>query len=218
MTQDQTTRPPDWPAHHTDAPPSADPRSLRRGILAGAAVLMMAMAVLAMGGLSAQTSGLVAMVAWIAAVGFGALAYRGRPPRMLTLTKLALVLGIASLAFAVLLLVIGTQVRDVLVGSVIFGSAGSGCTVEGDARTFVENEPIYQVAHTTRAVQAGEELTMTLQREGRAIAAATETSPDKFDCLGSPLAVDGPGSYVVTVMVGGEMLAEGAFEVILATE
>lgn len=213
MTQHKAPAQPDWPRHHSDAPPPRDPHSLRRGILAGASVLMIALAVLAAGGLSSQMSGVVVMLAWIGAVGFGALAYRGRPPVVLTLTKISLVLGIASMALAVLLLIVGAEVRQILVGTVTFGTSGSGCTVEHDAESFPDGTPVYQVAHLARSVETGEDVVLTLERDGEVVARASEVSPAAFDCLGSDLAVEGPGDYAVVVSVGDEVLAEGAFDV-----
>lgn len=213
VTRRRTPGQPDWPNHRSDAPPSDDPRSLRRGLLAGAALLLIAAAVLLAGGWSTQTSGLVAMLSWIAAVGFGALAYRGRPPWVLTATKLSIVLGLVALALVLLLVLVGGQVRDILVGTVTFGPSGSGCTLDIDAESFMEGEPIYQVAHLARPVQPGEPVAMVLSQDGAIVAQGTSTTEHAFDCMGTPLEPLAPGSYTVVVSTADEPLAEGRFEV-----
>ena len=209
----QAPGPRDWPEHSDDAPPPEDPRSLRRGLIAGASVVMMTLALLLAGPWSTQAGGTLLAVGWMAAVGLGALAYRGRPPVVLSLTKLALGAGLLSLALALLLFFIGLQLRAILEGTVIFGTAGEGCTVEGDGQSFAPGQPIYQVAHVTRPVEAGEVVTMTLLRDGSVVARGSNAAEAAFDCLGAPLEPLPKGSYEVTVSVGGERLAEGGFEV-----
>lgn len=207
---------PDWPAHRDDAPPASDPRSLRRGVIAGAAVVLMTLALLAAGPWSLQAGGTVLALGWIAAVAFGTLAYRGRPPVIVPLTKVAVVLGLVSLVLALFLFFLGLQVRGILAGTVIFGSGGEGCTIEGDAEVFALGQPRYQVAHLSRTVESGEVLTMTLRHDGAVRAQGSSTAEIAFDCLGAPLEVDQPGDYEVNVLVRGDVLAEGSFEVLPA--
>ncbi len=213
MTQRRSPAEPDWPSHRDDAPSSADPRSLRRGLLAGASVLAVTVALLAAGPWSTQAGGTLLALGWVAAVGFGALAYRGRPLVVLTLTRLAIVTGLVSLALASFLLFVGLQVREALAGTVIFGAEGEGCTLDGDAERFVSGEPIYQVAHLSRAVEAGEMVTLTMHRDGTLVAEGSSLSDFAFDCLSTPLEPLDPGTYAVAVSVEGQVLAEGSFEV-----
>ena len=205
---------PDWPTHRDDAPPPDDPRSLRRGIVAGASVVAMTLALVAAGPWSTQAGGTLLGVGWMAAVGFGALAYRGRPPVVLTLTRLAVVAGVVSLVAAVFLFFIGLQVRAVLEGTVVFGAGGSGCTIEGDGETFSEGGPTYQVAHPSRAVIAGETFTLTMYQGDVLLARGSSVAGADFDCLGAPLEALPPGDYEVVLGVGEELLASGAFRVV----
>jgi len=213
MSRRRTRAAPDWPDHRDDAPPSDDPRSLRRGLLAGASVMLLTVALLLAGPWSTQAGGTLLALGWIAAVGFGALAYRGRPPVVLTLTKLSVVLALVSLALALFLLFVGVQVREVLSGTVLFGSGGEGCTLEGDAETFAADQSIYQVAHLSRPVEAGEVVTLTMRLDGALVAEGSNPTEFAFDCLGTPLEPLDPGAYTVAVEVGSEVLAVGSFEV-----
>jgi hypothetical protein len=204
---------PRWPVHHDDAPPAEDPRSLRRGLVAGGAVVLMTLAVLLAGPWSTQSGGTVLALGWIAAVALGSLAYRGRPPVVVPLTRVAVVLGLVALVLALFLLFLGLQVRQILAGMVVFGSGGEGCTVEGDAAVFAPGQPRYQVAHLSRLVEPGEAVTMRMTGKGAVVAERSGPTDFAFDCLGTPLEPLPPGSYQVSVLVDGEVLAEGSFEV-----
>lgn len=214
MPQGKLPAEPEWPSHRDDAPPAEDPRSLRRGITAGAAVVMLTLALAAVGPWSTQAGGTLLALGWIAAVGFGTLAYRGRPPYVLTLTKVALVAGVAALALALLFWFVGLQVRAVLEGTVVFGTGGEGCTVDGNAEVFSPGQPSYQVAHPSRTVEAGEPVTLTLRDGDVEVARGSNVTDAAFDCLGAPLEPLPPGAYEVTLSVRGEVLAEGRFEVV----
>lgn len=212
-TQPRPAPEPDWPAHRDDAPAPEDPRSLRRSLVAGGSVVLMTLALVAAGPWSRQAGGMLLGLGWIAAVGFGMLAYRGRPPVVIALTKVAVVTGMVALVAAVFLFYIGLQVRAVLGGTVVFGTAGSGCTVEGDAQVFTQGEPAYQVAHPSRTITAGETITLTMFDDDVLIARGSSVAGADFDCLGAPLEPLPPGAYEVILSVGGEPLAVGGFGV-----
>ena len=213
-SQPRAHREPEWPSHRDDAAPAADPRSLRRGLLAGASVAMVTLALLLAGPWSTQAGGTLLGLGWIAAVGFGALAYRGRPPVVLGLIKLALLAGLASLAGALFLFLVSLQVRAILEGTVVFGTAGEGCTVEGDGDSFGYGQPSYQVAHLARTIAAGELVTLTMLQDGSEVARGSSAAETTFDCLGAPLEPLPAGDYEVTVSIGHERLADGRFTVV----
>jgi hypothetical protein len=173
----------------------------------------MTLALLVAGPWNVQAGGTVLALGWMAAVGFGWLAYRGRPPVIVTLTKVAVVLGLASLVLALFLLFLGLQVRQILAGTVVFGSSGEGCTVEGDGEVFAPGQPRYQVAHLSRVVEPGEAVSMRMTEGGVVVAEGSNPTDVAFDCLGAPLEPMPPGSYEVSVLAGGEVLAVGSFEV-----
>jgi hypothetical protein len=184
VTQPRTPGQPDWPSHHTDAPAAADPRSRRRGLLAGGAVVLIGLALAVVGPWSDQTRILVALLGWMAAVGAGSWAYRGASRHVRSGTRLLLLLAAVSLVGAASLFFISLQVRDILAGSVSFGASGSGCEVADEARSFVEGEPVYQVAHLSRSSTPGEAVTVSLSRDGVPSVLLSEASPRRFDCLG----------------------------------
>ncbi|RKY14982.1 MAG: hypothetical protein DRQ55_20070 [Planctomycetota bacterium] len=214
MTQRKTPGKPDWPGHHRDAPPPEDPRSLMRGLMAGAAVLLIGVALAIVGPWSEQTGILITLLGWIVAVGFGAWAHRGRSPRVVTITRVVLLLGIISVIVAAALVFVSLQVREILAGTVIFGTSGSDCTIEGEADSFIPGESVYALAHMRRVIETGEEMTLLVSWDGQMVTEGSEVSPRDFDCLGSSLEPLEPGSYAVEVSVAGELLAEGSFEVL----
>jgi len=218
MTQRKAPGEPDWPGHHSDASPPGDPRSLMRGLMAGAAILMVGVALAIVGPWSEQTGILITLLGWIVAVGFGAWAYRGRSTRVVPTTRVALLLGIVSVIAAAALLLVSLQVREVLAGTVIFGTSGNDCTVEGEADSFIAGEAVYAVAHMRRVIETGEEMTLLVSWEGQTLTEGSEVSPRDFDCLGSSLEPLEPGTYAVEVSVADELLAEGSFEVLPAGE
>lgn len=218
MSQRRATDQPDWPAHHTDAPPPEDPRSLKRGIMAGLGTLLMAGALAIIGPFPEQTRLLTTLLGWMAAVGVGAWAYRGASPRVVPVTRIVLALGLVALLGAAMLVFISLQVREILAGTVIFGSSGEACDVEAEAETFTLGEPVYAVAHMQRVIETGEEVTMTVTWDGEAQTTAAEVSPQDFDCLGSALQPPGAGSYAVVLEAGDEVLAAGSFEVLPEAE
>ena len=175
----------------------------------------MTLAVLVAGPWSTQAGGTVLALGWIAAVIFGTYAYRGRPPVMVSLTKVAVVFGLISLVLAVLLVYVSLQVRDILAGTIVFGTGGEGCTVVGDGESFVEGQPSYQVAHLSRRVEPGEEVTMRMLQGDVGLAEGSSAGDVAFDCLGTTIDPLPQGTYDVQVVVDGDVLAEGAFEVTL---
>ena len=175
--------------------------------------MLMTLALLVAGPWNVQAGGTVLALGWMAAVGFGWLAYRGRPPVVVTLTKAAVVLALVCLVLALFLLFLGLQVRQVLAGTVVFGSGGEGCTVEGDGEIFGPGQPSYQVAHLSRLVEPGATVTMRMTEGGVVVAEGSSPTEPAFDCLGTPLEPVPPGRYEVSVLVDGEVLAVGSFEV-----
>ena len=173
----------------------------------------MTLAVLVAGPWSTQSGGTVLALGWIVAVIFGTFAFRGQPPVMVGLTRVAIVLGLISLVLAVLLIYISLQVRDILTGTIIFGTGGEGCTVVGDGENFVEGEPSYQVAHLSRRVEPGEVVTMRMSQGDIGLAEGSSTADVAFDCLGTSVEPLPMGRYHVQVLVADEVLAEGTFEV-----
>ncbi|MEA2025910.1 MAG: hypothetical protein U9O18_04395, partial [Chloroflexota bacterium] len=96
LPRSKTPERPGWPTQQSDAPTPEDPRSLLRGLMAGVAVLLIGVALAIVGPWSEQTGILITLLGWIVAVGFGAWAYRGRSPRAIPITRVALLLGVAS--------------------------------------------------------------------------------------------------------------------------
>ena len=214
LPRSKTPGQPGWPTQQSDAPPPEDPRSLMRGLVAGTAVLLIGVALAIVGPWSEQTGILITLLGWIVAVGFGAWAYRGRSPRVVTITRVALLLGIVSVIAAAALVFISLQVREILAGTVIFGTSGSDCTIEGEADSFITGESVYAVAHMRRVIETGEEITLLVSWDGQMMTEGSEVSPRDFDCLGSSLEPLEPGTYTVEVSVAGDFLAEGSFEVL----
>ena len=56
-------------------------------------------------------------------------------------------------------------------------------------------------------------MTMRMSRADAIVAEGTSNSDAAFDCLGTTLQPLPAGRYTVRVLVGDEVLAEGAFEV-----
>ena len=181
---------------------------------AAAAVVLIALALAAVGPWSGQARVLIGLLGWMAAVAVGGWAYRGSSARVRPATRLLLVLAVVSLAGAAALFYISLQVRDILAGSVIFGASGNGCEVASEARSFSQGEPVYQVAHLRRSAEPGEIITLLLVRDGVREVLASESSPRTFDCLGGPLRLPGPGRYELEVRATDEILASGSLEVV----
>jgi hypothetical protein len=142
-------------------------------------------------------------------------AARGRGPESRRLILAGIVIVAILTVGYIGLVFLGSQVDTALRGTIEFGTGGSGCTVEGRASTFPANASVYEVAHLTREVVAGETVTFRVSRDGTELASVPRAFDVTGDCLGGTLpgALLTPGHYRVEYHAGSEPLASGEFDV-----
>jgi hypothetical protein len=127
--------------------------------------------------------------------------------------------AIAAVIVAILLYVglsfLGGQVREILKGTVQFGTGGSGCDVTGDATTFAPGQDIHVVANLSRDVKAGEVLAVEITHDGIAEAPSSRTLDATANCISGtlPSTVLQPARYRIVYSVGSEVVARGEFVV-----
>ena len=68
-------------------------------------------------------------------------------------------------------------------------------------------------ASTEESAEPGEDVTMRMLQDDVDVAEGSSAGDVAFDCLGTTIEPLPPGTYDVQVVVGGEILAEGTFEV-----
>ncbi len=184
--------------------------------MAGGSVVLIALALASVGPWAGQTRVLIVLLGWIAAVAAGGWAYRGRARGTRSGTRLLAALAVVALAGSMALLAISLQVRDILAGSVVFGTSGTGCEIGTEAIAFELSAPVRGVAFLERAVEPAETVSVVLVGAGTSTLIASETSDTSFDCLGATLTPADAGQYRLEVRADGEILATGSFEVLPA--
>jgi hypothetical protein len=118
------------------------------------------------------------------------------------------VLGIAFLIF------LGSQVQNILGGTMEFGTGGTGCAVTGEATTFPSSTSIRLVAFLERDVAAGETITTAVTYPN----GSTETSNDVWKeggrCVAEVLPPGlAPGKYLIEYRAGTTVLSSGALTI-----
>ncbi len=179
-------------------------------------MVLIALALASVGPWAGQTRVLIVLLGWIAAVAVGGWAYRGRARGTRTGTRLLAALAVVALTGSMALLAISLQVRDILAGSVVFGTSGTGCEISAEAIAFELSAPVRGVAYLERAVEPAETISVVLLGAGTSTLIASETSDRSFDCLGATLTPADAGHYRLEVRAGDEILATGSFEVLPA--
>jgi hypothetical protein len=144
------------------------------------------------------------------------------PPRHRSRLKGLLIValvGVAALFLAYVgLRVIGGAVGEVLLGTVNFGTGGSGCTLEGKATTFPAGSPLYVIANPSQEVPAGEVVTMRVLRDGAEVSSEPLTFESAIatgNCISGPLPSDAftPAHYRFEYLAGTDTLASGEFDI-----
>lgn len=113
---------------------------------------------------------------------------------------------------------LGAQLKEVLRGTVEFGTGGSGCSIEGRASTFPPRGSLYVVAYPSRTLPAGEVLTLRVLRDGAELFSQPRTfdaALEPGDCVSGGLqgAELTPAHYRFEYLAGTETLAAGEFDV-----
>jgi hypothetical protein len=108
-----------------------------------------------------------------------------------------------------------TPADSTRLGTVEFGTGGSGCSVDGTASSFPSGTAsIYEVAHFAREIRAGEVVMFRVLQDGAEVASVPRAFDATGDCLGGTLP-NGlpPGQYRIEYLAGAESLAAGEFDI-----
>ena len=140
----------------------------------------------------------------------------GARPRRRRLLLLAGVIIVAVLGLGYIgMTLLGTPADSTRRGTVEFGTAGSGCSVDGTASSFPsDTAAIYDVAHFAREVRTGEVVTFRVLHDGAEVASVPRAFDATGDCLGGTLPSGlPPGEYRIEYLAGAERLAAGEFQI-----
>ena len=110
---------------------------------------------------------------------------------------------------------VGSQVQEILRGTIEFGTSGSTCVVSAPASSFSSSNSIYYAAHFAREVPVGEAVTQRLLQNGTEVAAVPRTFEVAGDCVEGTIGADAltPGHYEMEYAVDVEVLAKGEFDI-----
>ena len=109
---------------------------------------------------------------------------------------------------------LGSQVLEVLRGTIEFGTGGSGCIVTAPATSFSSGNSIYYAAYLSREVAAGEVVNQRVLQDGTEVAAVPRTFDVAGVCIGGSIPANAltPAHYRVEFAAGTETLAVGEFD------
>jgi hypothetical protein len=117
-----------------------------------------------------------------------------------------------TVVLSMALVFLGAQVHGILGGTMQFGTAGSGCTVEGAATVFPSTSSIHYVAYLNRHVQPGETITLDVRTSNAALFATDQlAASSSTDCVSGtlPPGTIPEGHYSWSFTVGAERVASG---------
>lgn len=137
---------------------------------------------------------------------------RGRTLAIVGCAVLAIVLSLGVSA-TIALVFLGSQVEQVLGGTVDFGTGGTGCSVTGTGTQFQVGQPIHVAAHLKREVPAGETVTVRLITGGSVLQSGSQSFATAGRCvyLDLPTTSLGAAAYRLEYLSGTEILSSGSF-------
>jgi hypothetical protein len=119
-----------------------------------------------------------------------------------------LVVGLIGLGF------LASQARSILGGTIAFGTGGTGCSVSGSAKTFPSTTAIYSVAYLDHDTTAGQVITVAVTYPDGTTETNDETMAQAAGCVTQDISPGlTPGHYVLEYRSGGEVLANGGFDI-----
>jgi hypothetical protein len=133
--------------------------------------------------------------------------------RLVVLALLAIAIlfvGYVALSF------LGSQVREILKGTIEFGRSGAACDVSDRTTTFKPGDTIYIESTLARDVRAGETVTSSIWNGATLLGTSDHAVTASANCMGGqiPAAAIPIGHIKVQYSVGTEVLATGQFDVV----
>ena len=134
----------------------------------------------------------------------------GRSKGCYCLVAIGAIVLLALPVIVIALIFLGSQVQNILGGTMLFGTGGTGCAVTGQATTFPASASIHTVAFLERDVVAGESITIAVTYPNGTTESGAEVMEEGGRCIFD--SVDPgltPGKYVIEYRAGTTVLSRG---------
>jgi hypothetical protein len=140
----------------------------------------------------------------------------GRSAVVVGLVGAALAAGVAIVAMGGIRFIEETAPLIAAQGTVAFGTAGEGCTVEGAVTRFAVGDEVHLAAVLRRELAAGDTIVVRIFIDGELADEATNTFADAAQCVYGAVPTDGmpAGRYRLEYSEGSEVLASGEFDLV----